>query len=296
MSKKRKAEAEATPVQKKTKTESAAATPNGATSETSKTLYVGQLSWSIDEEWLTREFEEYGEIASVRVITHADTGRSKGFAYVEFSSVEDATKALEARNGTELDGRELKMDYSLPRPDKSYNKDQVGARAKSFGDQAPKEPSSTLFVGNISFNADENTITEHFAEHGTIQAVRLPTDRETGAPKGYGYVEFSSIEEATAAFEAMNGADIEGRNIRLDYATQRDNSGGGGGGRGGFGGGRGGGRGGFGDRGGRGGRGGGRGGRGGFGDRGGRGGSRGGRGGSTNRGGFGDFQGKKISF
>lgn len=118
--------------------------------------------------------------------------------------------------------------------------------------------------------------------------IRLPTDRETGEPKGFGYVTFASIDEAKAALEAMQGAYISSRPVRLDYSQPRPQNDAGG--RGGFGGrGRGGDRGGRG----RGGFGGGR-GRGGF-DRGGRGGGRG-RGGSTNRGGFGDFKGQKVSF
>ena len=154
----------------------------------------------------------------------------------------------------------------------------------------PKEPSATLFVGNIAFDADQQTISEYFEEHGTVVGVRLITDRETGQPKGFGYVEMGSIDDAKAAFEALNGVDVAGRSLRLDYSTPRpannDSRGGG------FGGGRGGGRGrgGFGDR--------GRGGRGGFGDRGrgrGRGDSRGGSF-TKNRGGFGDFSGKKTSF
>ena len=113
--------------------------------------------------------------------------------------------------------------------------------------------------------------------------------RDSGNPKGFGYVTFASVEDAKAAYDNMMGADIGGRPVRLDYATPRpdrngDSPRGGGRGRGG--------RGGFGDRGGRGG---GRGGRGGFGDRGGRGGARGGRGGSTNRGGFGDFKGMNVT-
>lgn len=297
--KKRKADAETTPATKKTKTEAPSGGHQGEKSEPSKNLFVGGLSWNVDEDWLSREFEGFGEMVSARVITHADTGRSKGFAYVEFADVESATKALEAKDGQELDGRPLRIDFSQPRPDRSYNRDQVQQRAGKFGDNQTKEPSSTLFIGNVSFNATQDVITEYFQEYGTINAVRLPTDRETGAPKGFGYVEFSSIDEAKAALDAMNGVDIEGRNIRLDYAGERAN---GGGDRGGFGGGRGGGRGGrggFGDRGGRGGFGdrGGRGGRGGFGGRGGgRGGARGGRGGTTNRGGFGDFKGQKVSF
>ncbi|KAI4737169.1 RNA-binding domain-containing protein, partial [Aureobasidium sp. EXF-12298] len=251
--------------------------------------------WNVDEDWLSKEFEEFSPV-SVRVITHADSGRSKGFSYVEFTDVDAATEALNAKHGTDLDGRTLKCDFSTPRDNsnRSYDKNQVGARANTFGDKQQGAPSTTLFVGNVSFNTTTDSLTGYFSEFGSINSIRLPTDRETGAPKGFGYVEFGSVDEAKAALEGLNGADVDGRNIRLDFAAPRDNNAGGGGGFGGGrgGGGRGGGRGGFGDRGGRGG---GR-GRGGFGDRGGRGGRGGGRGGSTNRGGFGDFQGNRMSF
>lgn len=285
-SKKRKAEEAAEPAQKKIKV-----VVNGEEKEATANLFVGNLSWNIDEEWLTREFEEFGELAGVRIITDRDSGRSKGFGYVEFTTAENGAKALEARNGYELDGRGLRVDFSAPRDANAQTPQQKqNDRAAKFGD-VKNPPAQTLFVGNISFEADESTLTEYFQEHGSINSIRLPTDRETGAPKGFGYVEMGSIEEAQAAFEALQGADVAGRPIRLDYAAPRDNANGGGG-RGGFGG----------DRGGRGGRGGGR---GGFGDRGGRGGGRGGRGGaprgggrggSFNRGGFGDFSGKKMSF
>lgn len=204
------------------------------------------------------------------------------FGYVEYANVEDAVKALEARKGYELDGRALNVDYSTPRPAGDNNgRDRANARADRFGD-VPKQPSDTLFVGNLSFEATADQVSEMFAEYGTITRVSLPTDPDSGSLKGFGYVGFSSIDEAKAAYDGCFGAEIAGRNIRLDYATPRDNNGGGG--RGGFGG-RGGGRGGFGGRGGQ--RGGGR---GGFGGRG------GGRGGSFNRGGFGDFKGKKTTF
>ena len=188
-------------------------------------------------------------------------------------------------HGTLLDNRALNVDFSTPRGDKPD-------RGKQYGDQK-SPPSDTLFVANISFEATEDIIGEEFGKHGDVIGVRLPTDQDSGNPKGFGYVQFSSIEGATEAMEGMSGAQICGRPIRLDFSTPRTNTddsprggrGGRGGGRGGFdrggrGGGRG--RGGF-DRGGRG---------GGRGDRGGR----GGRGGSTNRGGFGDFQGKKMTF
>jgi nucleolin len=224
------------------------------------------------------------------LLLHANVIR---FGYVEFATAADAKKAQAEMHEYELDGRQMNVDFSAPRPKKEFGND----RAERYGDKK-SDPSNTLFIGNISFNATNEVISETFQEYGTITRVSLPTDRETGNPKGFGYVDFTTTEEATAALEALNGADIEGRNIRIDYAAARvDNGGGFGGGRGGGDrgrGGRGGGRGGFGDRGGRGG---GRGFGGGRGRGGDRGGSRGGRGGfTTNRGGFGDFKGSKVTF
>ena len=179
----------------------------------------------------------------------------------------------------EIDGRAINVDFSKPKPPPSQRQD----RSKSFGDNL-SPASDTIFVANLAFEATEDTVGEEFGKHGNVLGVRLPTDIDTGKPKGFGYVQFSSIEEAQEVFGKMSGALVLGRPVRLDYSTPRpprnnDSPGGRGGRGGGF----------------RGGRGGGGRGRGGFNDRGGRGGGRGGRGGSTNRGGFGDFQGKKMS-
>jgi RNA recognition motif-containing protein len=129
-----------------------------------------------------------------------------------------------------------------------------------------------LYVGNLPFSADDTSLQEIFAQAGTVESAKVITDRDSGRSKGFGFVEMSSDEEATAAISKFNGTDVDGRTITVSEArpmAPRENRGGGGGG--GFGGG-GGSRGGFG--GGGGGRGGDRGGRGGFG---GGGGGRGGR-------------------
>ena len=189
--------------------------------------------------------------------------------------------------GAEIDNRTINVDFAEAKKERAPGGFQD--RSQKYGD-TPGEPTSTLFVANLAFGSTEDDVTEAFGGYGSIMGVRLPTDRDTGKPKGYGYVQFNSVEDATAAMDAMSGQSINDRPIRLDYASQKpannDSPRGGGRGRG---------RGGF-DRGfDRGGRGGGR-GRGGS-DRGGRGGGfRGGRGGSTNRGGFGDFQGRKMTF
>ena len=302
---KRKAQDEGQPQSKKTKIDNDAAAPTGGAQE-STTIFVGRLSWSVDNDRLAQEFAECGEIESAHVQTDRDTGKSRGFGYVRFKTAGAVEKAL-AMNGTEIDGRAVNIDRSSQQ-DRTQIREK---RAKAFGDEV-SPPSSVLFVGNLSFSTTEDTVWEFFNEYG-VKTVRLPTDRDTGRPKGYGYVEFEDLEGAKKAFEASTSAEIDGRNVRLDYSQPRDsnNFGGRGGGRGGRGGGDRGGRGGY-DRGGRGGydrggRGGyDRGGRGGYdrggrggGDRGGRGGGRGGRGfqrGGPRRGGIPPPEGKKITF
>jgi len=133
------------------------------------------LSWNVDDEWLYREFEEFGELTGARVVTDRESGRSKGFGYVEFVNAADAATALKAKKGTQIDGREANVDFSTPR-DNSAPKDRANNRAKDFGDsQSP--PSDTLFLGNLSFGASEDMIGEAFGEHGTVVNVRLPTDQ-----------------------------------------------------------------------------------------------------------------------
>lgn len=132
------------------------------------------MSWNVDDEWLYREFEEFGELTGARVVTDRESGRSKGFGYVEFVNSADAATALKAKKGTQIDGREANVDFSTPR-DNSAPKDRANNRAKDFGDsQSP--PSDTLFLGNLSFGANEDMIGEAFGEHGTVVNVRLPTD------------------------------------------------------------------------------------------------------------------------
>ncbi|RKP04948.1 hypothetical protein THASP1DRAFT_10033, partial [Thamnocephalis sphaerospora] len=197
----------------------------------SSTVYVGNLSWNVDEEWLQQELAECGEIKSARIITEGPGGRSKGFGYVDFSDASGA-QAAAALSGKEIDGRQVRIEVTTPRATTHERREQS---AKS----------NTLFVGNLPFSANEDSVAEVFAAFGEVQSVRLPTDRETGQAKGFGYVQFNTEDEAAAAV-AESYVELEGRQLRLDFAGARSNDGGNRGGRGGFGG-RGG-RGGFGDR------------------------------------------------
>ena len=95
-----------------------------------------------------------------------------------------------------------------------------------------------LYVGNLSYDADQATLETLFAEHGTVESVNIITDRATGRSKGFGFVEMSSEAEASAAIAALDGQECGGRAIKVNEARPQTNrGGGGGGGRGGYGGG-----------------------------------------------------------
>ncbi|NXE25462.1 NUCL protein, partial [Ardeotis kori] len=230
----------------------------------SKTLIVNNLSYAASEETLQELFKKASSIK----MPQTNQGRPKGYAFVEFPTAEDAKEALNSCNNTEIEGRAIRLEFSSP----AWQKGNMNARG-GFNQQ-----SKTLFVRGLSEDTTEETLRESF--EGSISA-RIVTDRDTGSSKGFGFVDFSSPEDAKAAKEAMEDGEIDGNKVILDFAKPKGEfqRGGGFGGRGGRGGGRGG-RGGFG------GRGGGR----GFGGRGG--GFRGGRGGGGDH----KPQGKKIKF
>ncbi len=92
-----------------------------------------------------------------------------------------------------------------------------------------------IYVGNLPFSATESEIRDLFAQHGTVESVALPTDRETGRPRGFGFVEMPQ-GEAAKAIEALNGFTMGGRQLRVNEAQDRPRTGGrpGGGGGGGY--------------------------------------------------------------
>jgi cold-inducible RNA-binding protein len=97
-----------------------------------------------------------------------------------------------------------------------------------------------LYVGNLPFNASDESLNEVFSQAGTVQSAKIIMDRDTGRSKGFGFVEMSSDQEAADAIQKFNGADYGGRSMTVAEARpMAPREGGGGGGRG-FGGGRGG--------------------------------------------------------
>uniref|UniRef100_A0A8C5AQU9 Nucleolin n=1 Tax=Gadus morhua TaxID=8049 RepID=A0A8C5AQU9_GADMO len=223
--------------------------PTVLTAAPCKTLMVNNLSFNATEEALQATFEK---ATSIRI--PQNNGKPKGFAFVDFENMEDAKAALEEFNNTDIEGRSVRLEFCQSRD----------------GGQAKSGPTKVLFVKGLSEDTTDESLREAF--QGAVSS-RVVTDRETGASKCFGFVDFDTEDDAKAAKEAMAEGEVDGTRVTLDYARPKGESGGFRGGRGGRGGG-------------------------GFG--GGRGGGFGGRGGGRGRGGGGSFggkpQGKKIKF
>ncbi|MBN1631401.1 MAG: RNA-binding protein [Thermoleophilia bacterium] len=108
-----------------------------------------------------------------------------------------------------------------------------------------KMSSAKLYVGNLSYNTSEAAVRSIFEQHGEVVSVNLISDRATGRPKGFGFVEMATDEAAAAAKSALDGTELDGRTLKIDVAKEpaprAPRSGGYGGGGGGYGGGGGGG-------------------------------------------------------
>lgn len=83
-----------------------------------KNIYVGNLSYGISEDKLKQVFSEFGNVTSAKIVTDRETGRSKGFGFVEMSSDDDAASAIEALDGKEIDGRSAKVSSARPKEER----------------------------------------------------------------------------------------------------------------------------------------------------------------------------------
>ncbi len=82
----------------------------------------------------------------------------------------------------------------------------------------------SIYVGNIPYSVAEEDISEVFSEYGSVKRVYLPTDRESGRMRGFGFVEMASDSEEEKAIEALNGAEWMGRELRVNKARPRENN------------------------------------------------------------------------
>lgn len=174
-------------------------------------IYVGNLPFDAEKEELLKMFGEFGTVNDCFVPSDRETGRPRGFAFVTMAD-EDAQKAIDALDNTDLGGRVIVVNKSLPR-----------------GESAPAKPKSNrvkMYVGNVSFNTEEDEILSLFSEYGEVLDCYVPRDRETGRSRGFAFVTMSD-ESANAAIEECDGYELDGRILRVNEAQPKGGSSGG---------------------------------------------------------------------
>jgi len=164
-------------------------------------LYVKHLDPTIDAAKLKELFTEYGVITSA-VVMHKEDGTSKGFGFVNFEKHEMAKEALTQMNGKAVDEQALYCAWAEKKKKRQQRLQRE--REQKRVEQSLKYQFINLYVKNLDDSVDEEKLRKAFEPYGTITSAKISTD-DKGLSKGFGYVCFSTPEEATKAVTAMNG-------------------------------------------------------------------------------------------
>eukprot|EP00933_Yihiella_yeosuensis_P071281 TRINITY_DN7948_c0_g2_i1.p1 TRINITY_DN7948_c0_g2~~TRINITY_DN7948_c0_g2_i1.p1 ORF type:complete len:549 (-),score=126.32 TRINITY_DN7948_c0_g2_i1:106-1752(-) len=173
------------------------------TSQNWSTLYVGDLQADVAEPDLHAVFNSFGPIALIHVCRDSFSGRSLGYAYVNYYSHIDATSAMEKLNYKEIRGRCCRIMWSNPR------------RTVRGSDDA------NIFVKNLDITIDSKALYDTFSIFGNILSAKVSTDK-AGNSRGYGFVQYESTDAAKQAIERVNGMQIGDRTVYVGPFKKRE--------------------------------------------------------------------------
>ncbi|CCE79554.1 Piso0_001626 [Millerozyma farinosa CBS 7064] len=181
-------------------------------------VYVKNIDLGFSEEEMRNLFEPYGKITSLHLEKDAE-GKSKGFGFVNFESHEAAVKAVEELNDKDINGQNLYVGRAQKKRERieELKRQYETARLEKLS----KYQGVNLFVKNLDDSIDSVKLEEEFKPFGTITSARVMVD-EHGKSKGFGFVCFSSPEEATKAITEMNQRMFHGKPLYVALAQRKD--------------------------------------------------------------------------
>jgi nucleolin len=169
-------------------------------------------------------FTPFGPLLSAELMTDPNTGRSRGFGFIEMESAEAAQAAISSLNGFVLDGQTLSVKEAKPGRDIVQTRSSA-ERPASRGTTEERPSASSgkvfgarLFVGNLPYTASAAELERLFTEAGKVLSVSLVTDRATGQSKGFAFVDMGSREEAATAIKRFDGREALGRILKVNEA------------------------------------------------------------------------------
>lgn len=180
-------------------------------------VYVKNINEEYDEARLNDMFEKYGKISSVKIMKSED-GKSKGFGFVSFESPEEAMTACDELNGQDLDGKTVFVGRAQKKAERQAELKKKFEALKM--ERLNRYTGVNLFVKNLDDTIDDDKLRQEFAPFGTVTSAKVMY--EEGRSKGFGFVCFSSPEEATKAVTEMNGRIIVSKPLYVALAQRKE--------------------------------------------------------------------------
>jgi nucleolin len=146
------------------------------------------------------------------------------FGYVEFESVDDAQTAIDNLDMQVFEGRNLVVQFHRAKAPGDRTGGDRGDRGRFDGAAPYNPPSKTLFVGNMSFEMSDKDLNDLFRDIRNVMDVRVAIDRRTGQPRGFAHADFIDVASATKAKEVLQGKEIYGRKLRIDFSKSTADS------------------------------------------------------------------------
>lgn len=179
------------------------------TLEEVRTLWIGDLQYWVDENYLSSCFAHTGEVVSIKIIRNKITNQPEGYGFVEFVSHAAAERILQTYNGTQMPGTEQTFRLNWA----SFG---IGERRPDAG------PEHSIFVGDLAPDVTDYVLQETFRAHyPSVRGAKVVTDPNTGRSKGYGFVKFGDENERNRAMTEMNGIYCSTRPMRISAATPK---------------------------------------------------------------------------
>ncbi|XP_033493902.2 polyadenylate-binding protein 1A isoform X1 [Epinephelus lanceolatus] len=189
----------------------------GARAKEFTNVYVKNFGEDMDDEKLREVFSKYGNAMSIRVMTD-DTGKSRGFGFVSFERHEDAQKAVDEMNGKEFNGKLIYVGRAQKKVERQTELKRKFEQMKQ--DRMTRYQGVNLYVKNLDDGIDDERLRKEFAPFGTITSAKVMM--EGGRSKGFGFVCFSSPEEATKAVTEMNGRIVATKPLYVALAQRKE--------------------------------------------------------------------------
>lgn len=189
----------------------------GAKAKEFTNVYIKNFGDEMDDVQLKELFDKYGKTLSVKVMTDP-TGKSRGFGFVSYEKHEDANKAVEDMNGTELNGKTVFVGRAQKKMERQAELKRKFELLKQ--ERISRYQGVNLYIKNLDDTIDDEKLRKEFSPFGSITSAKVML--EEGRSKGFGFVCFSSPEEATKAVTEMNGRIVGSKPLYVALAQRKE--------------------------------------------------------------------------